>query len=74
MKIENIRWAKNNLYKEFMVKLVDIEKGIVELLDGAHGAKATVTNYKGQKLFSKFKVKLTSSDIYTKKIIADIKY
>ncbi|MBT3280684.1 MAG: VacB/RNase II family 3'-5' exoribonuclease [Campylobacteraceae bacterium] len=68
------RWAKNNLYKEFMVKLVDIEKGIVELIDGAYGAKATVTNYKGQKLFSKFKVKLTSSDIYTKKIIADIKY
>jgi len=57
-----------------MVKLVDIEKGIVQLIDGAIGAKATVTNYQGQKLFSKFKVKLVSSDIFTKKIIAETKY
>jgi ribonuclease R len=68
------RWAKDNLYKEFMVKLVDIDKSIVQLLDGAIGLKATVTNYKGQKLFAKFRVKLVSSDIFTKKIVADIKY
>ena len=57
-----------------MVKLVDIDKSIVQLLDGAIGLKATVTNYKGQKLFAKFRVKLVSSDIFTKKIVADIKY
>jgi len=68
------RWAGNNLYKEFMVKLVDIEKNIVELLDGAVGAKVIITNYKGQKLFSKFKVKLLSSDVVTKEIIGEVKY
>ncbi len=68
------RWAANNLYKEFMVKLIDIEKNIVELLDGAIGAKVIITNYKGQKLFSKFKVKLITSDIITKEIIGEVKY
>jgi ribonuclease R len=66
------RWAKDNLYKEFMTKLVDIDKGIVELLNGATGAKINIVNYQGQKLFSKFKIKIIKSNIYTKKIVGEI--
>ena len=38
------------------------------------GLKVILENYKGQKLFSKLRVKIKSVDIVTKVIIATIKY
>ena len=38
------------------------------------GLKVTLENYKGQKLFTKLRVKIKSADVITKMIIATIKY
>ncbi len=68
------RWANDNIGKIVLGKLVDIEKNIMEILEDATGAKIRVTNYKGQKLFSKCRVKIISGDIATKDIIGEIQY
>ena len=66
------RWANKNLNKTFKAKIVDSEKGIAFIDDDLTGARVKLGNYAGQKLFSKIRVKLESSDIITKEIIARI--
>ena len=66
------RWAKENLGAEIKVKIVDIEKSRAVCYDKMVGLKVVIENYKGQKLFSKCKVKIVSSCLATKLIIATI--
>ena len=69
------RWASWHLEEEFKAKLIDLDKGgIAQLTNGAVGAKVNITNHQGQKLFSKFIIKLKYSDIITKEITGEIKY
>ncbi|QKF74187.1 ribonuclease R [Aliarcobacter faecis] len=66
------RWAKDNIGNEIKVKIVDIEKGKAVCYDKMVGLKVVIENYKGQKLFSKYKVKIVSSCLATKLIVATI--
>ena len=66
------RWAKENLGAEIKVKIVDIEKSRAVCYDKMIGLKVVIENYKGQKLFSKCKVKIVSSCLATKLIVATI--
>ncbi|MBP7742013.1 MAG: VacB/RNase II family 3'-5' exoribonuclease [Aliarcobacter sp.] len=68
------RWANDNIDKEIKVKVVDIEKAKAICYENMIGLKVILENYKGQKLFSKLRVKIKSVDIVTKVIIATIKY
>lgn len=66
------RWAKENIDKEIKVKIVDTERAKAVCYDKIIGLKVTIENYKGQKLFSKHKVKIVSSNLATKLIVAKI--
>lgn len=66
------RWAKDNIDKEIKVKIVDIERGKAVCYDKIVGLKVVLNNYKGQKLFSKLKVKIVSACVATKVIVATI--
>ena len=68
------RWASNNIDEEIKVKIVDIEKGRAVCYENMIGLKVILENYKGQKLFSKLRVKIKSVDIVSKQIVATIKY
>ncbi len=67
------RWANNNIGLEIKVKIVDTEKGRAVCYDKMIGLKLIVDNFKGQKLFSKMKVKIKSADIATKLIVGTTK-
>ena len=67
------RWALKNLNEEFKAQIVDTEKAIAKLYKGAPGLRVHLDNYKGEKLFSKIKVILKSSDVISKKVIGQIK-
>ena len=66
------RWAKDNIGGEIKVKIVDMERAKGVCYENMIGLKVTIENYKGQKLFSKHKVKIVSSDLATKLIVAKI--
>ncbi len=66
------RWAKANIGTFIRVKIVDIEKGKAICCDEIEGLKVVIENYKGQKLFSKHRVKIVSSCLATKLIVATI--
>lgn len=66
------RWAKENLGAEIKVKIVDVEKSRAVCYDKMIGLKAVIENYKGQKLFSKCKVRIVSSCLATKLIVVTI--
>ena len=66
------RWAKKNIDGEIKVKIVDIERAKGVCYENMIGLKVTIENYKGQKLFSKHKVKIVSSNLATKLIVAKI--
>lgn len=66
------RWASNHLGEEIKVKIVDIEKSKAICYEKIVGMKVVLENYKGQKLFSKIRVKIKSVDIATKIIVATI--
>ena len=68
------RWASNNIDEEIKVKIVDVEKGRAVCYENMIGLKVILENYKGQKLFSKLRVKIKSVDIVSKQIVATIKY
>ena len=68
------RWANDNIGEEIKVKVVDVEKSRAVCYEKMHGMKVVLENYKGQKLFSKLRVKIKSVDIVTKLIVAIIKY
>ncbi|WP_198304575.1 RNB domain-containing ribonuclease [Arcobacter vandammei] len=66
------RWAKNNIGTIINVKIVDMEKGRAICYDKIVGLKVVIENYKGQKLFSKYRVKIVSSCLATKLIVATL--
>ena len=66
------RWAKDNIGTTLKVKVTDIEKHRAVCYDKMDGLKVVLENYKAQKLFSKLSVKIVSSDIASKLIIARI--
>ncbi|WP_066356609.1 RNB domain-containing ribonuclease [Aliarcobacter skirrowii] len=66
------RWAYDNIDSEIKVKIVDTERAKAVCYDKIIGLKVILENYKGQKLFSKHKVKIVSSDLATKLIVAKI--
>ena len=68
------RWANDNIGLMIKVKIVDTERNKAVSYDVISGLKVTIDNIKGQKLFTKLKVKIKEVDIVTKQIIASIKY
>lgn len=66
------RYLSNNIGKKYRAILVDSENLIVKIEDEVKGARVYLDNYTGQKLFSKVNIKIKSSDIISKKIIASI--
>ena len=66
------RWAKDNIGGEIKVKIVDMERAKGVCYENMIGLKVTIENYKGQKLFSKHKVKIVSSNLATKLIVAKL--
>ena len=55
-----------------MATLIDNDNMIVKLDEQVKGARVYIENYSGQKLFSKVEVKITHSDIISKKITGTI--
>lgn len=66
------RWASLHLGEELKVKVVDTEKAKAVCYEKIIGMKVILENYKGQKLFSKMRVKIKSADVVTKVIVATI--
>ena len=66
------RWAKDNIGGEIKVKIADMERAKGVCYENIIGLKVTIENYKGQKLFSKHKVKIVSSNLATKLIVAKL--
>ncbi|MFX4241199.1 RNB domain-containing ribonuclease [Aliarcobacter butzleri] len=66
------RWAYKHIGEELKVKVVDIEKAKAVCYEKIIGMKVILENYKGQKLFSKMRVKIKSADLVTKVIVATI--
>ena len=68
------RWALEHLEEEIKVKIVDTDKAKAVCYEKMFGMKVVLENYKGQKLFTKLRVKIKSADVITKVIVATIKY
>ena len=68
------RWANEHIDEEIKVKIVDVEKARAVCYEKMFGMKVVLDNFKGQKLFTKLRVKIKSVDIVTKLIVATIKY
>ena len=68
------RWANDHIDEEIKVKIVDVEKARAVCYEKMVGMKVVLDNFKGQKLFTKLRVKIKSVDIVTKLIVATIKY
>jgi ribonuclease R len=68
------RWAASNIDEEIKVKIVDTDKARAICYEKMFGMKVVLENYKGQKLFTKLRVKIKSADIVTKVIVATVKY
>ena len=66
------RWAASHVEEEIKVKVVDTQKAKAVCYEKIVGMKVVLENYKGQKLFSKMRVKIKSADIITKVIVATI--
>lgn len=68
------RWAAQHIDEEIKVKIVDTDKARAVCYEKMFGMKVILENYKGQKLFTKLRVKIKSADIVTKVIVATVKY
>jgi ribonuclease R len=68
------RWALEHLEEEIKVKIVDTDKARAVCYEKMFGMKVVLENFKGQKLFTKLRVKIKSADVITKVIVATIKY
>jgi len=66
------RYLSNHIGHSFMATLIDTDKIIVKLDEKVKGARIHIENYSGQKLFSKVFVKITNSDIISKRINGNI--
>lgn len=63
------RWAKSKISQTFKAKVIDnSDDPKIELNESMPGLRARVTNYAGEKLFSKVIVKITHSDFISKNI------
>jgi Skp family chaperone for outer membrane proteins len=73
---EEIQKKQLELLKPFQDALLKaIEKVAKEVCyEKINGMKVVLDNYKGQKLFTKLRVKIKSADVVTKVIVATIKY
>ncbi len=67
------RWAAKNIGLEVKAHIVDEQRGLCVTYGQIAGAKISLDNYKGQKLFSKIRVIIKSSDVISKKIFGSIK-
>ena len=68
------RWANDNIGAEIKVKIVDTERNRAVSYDKITGLKVTIDNMKGQKLFTKLRVKIKEVDVITKQVICSVKY
>ena len=68
------RWANDNIGSEIKVKIVDTDRNRAVSYDSIKGLKVTIDNMKGQKLFTKLRVKIKEVDIITKQVICSVKY
>lgn len=68
------RWAQRHIGEAFKAQIVDEERSLAKFYHVMPGLRVHIDNYKGQKLFTKLKVVITSVDIVSKKIEAAIKY
>jgi len=66
------RYLSNYVGKKYMATLIDTDTIICKLDGEIQGARVYIENYSGQKLFSKVEVKITHSDIISKKIMGNI--
>jgi len=66
------RYLDRHIGKIYMATLIDNDNMIVKLNEEVKGARIYIDNYAGQKLFSKLEVKITHSDIISKKITGTI--
>jgi len=66
------RFLQKYIGRTFEATLIDTDNFIVKLDSIVKGARVFVENYSGQKLFSKVEVKITNSDIISKKITGNI--
>jgi ribonuclease R len=66
------RYLSNHIGAIYMVTLIDIDNRIAKLDGQIKGARVYLENYAGQKLFSQLQVRIISSDIITKKVVASI--
>ena len=66
------RYLSNHIGNVFMATIIDTDTIIVKLDEEVNGARVYIENYSGEKLFSKIKVKITHSDIVSKKITGNI--
>ena len=66
------RYLSNHIGNVFMATIIDTDTIIVKLDEEVKGARVYIENYSGEKLFSKIKVKITHSDIVSKKITGNI--
>jgi ribonuclease R len=66
------RYLSNRIGQTYMATIVDTDNLIVKLNEEVKGARVSIENYSGQKLFAKVKIKITSSDIISKRITGNV--
>ena len=67
------RYLSKSIDKIFIARVVDTTNKIVKLDDTSiKGARVYLENYSGEKLFTKLKIKIISSDIISKKVIGKV--
>jgi ribonuclease R len=67
------RFLKNHIGKLFNAIVVDTDEKIVKIDDKKmSGARVYLENYSGEKLFSKVRIKIISSDLISKEIVGRI--
>jgi len=66
------RYLSNHIGHVFMATIIDTDAMIVKLDEKVKGARVHIENYSGQKLFSKISIKISSSDIISKRINGNI--
>ena len=67
------RYLSKNIGKVFKCRVVDTTHKIVKLDDSSiKGARVYLENYSGEKLFTKLKIEIISSDIISKKVTGKV--
>ena len=66
------RYLSDHIGDVYMVTLIDTDNRIGKLDGQVKGARVYLENYSGEKLFSTLQVRVVSSDIISKKVVASI--